>query len=184
MSDITETRFQFEQFPTLHSDRLLFTPIDDTDAVDIFDIRINKQVIEYIDREPTKNIAAIKDFIQYVANGFAEQQFIFWGIRLASNRKLIGTICLWHFTDDKYEAEIGYELHPSYWANGYADESVKRIIQFSSQALQLKKLEAFTHRENKASCHLLLKNKFVMNPKRVDQGNLNNAIYELYLPRI
>lgn len=86
---------------------------------------------------------------------------------------------MWHFTDDKTEAEMGYELHPDKWGHGFADESVKRILEFGFEVLQLQKIEAFTHQSNESSKNLLAKNNFVLQPKRVDEGNKDNRIYIL-----
>lgn len=181
MSSSVDSGFQFDQFPEFKSARLSFKAINEKDADDLWGIRYNQEVIRYIDRKPTENREAITSFIQYVNQGFDEQQFIFWGVRLLSNEQLIGTICLWHFTDDKREAEIGYEFHPAYWGKGYANESISQIIQLSREELGLVKLEAFTHRKNASSCKVLNKNQFILHPTRVDEDNPDNAIYVLYL---
>jgi len=179
MSLSREQTFDFKDFPVLQSSRLLFRSLSVDNAEDIYELRLNEDVIKYIDRKPPKDIEAAKTFIDYVNTGFIKQKFIFWGIRLSSNDRLIGTASLWHFTDDKTEAEVGYELHPSHWGKGYAHEALKEITNFSREVLKLKKMEAFTHHENVASRHVLVKNKFVLNQNRVDEGNQNNVIYEL-----
>lgn len=171
--------FPFSDFPDLQSVRLDLKAISLEDASDIFDLRVNPAILQYIDRKQPEDIDAAKSFIKYVNDGFSNQELIFWGIRLRSTNQLIGTSSLWHFTDDKSEAEVGYELHPSYWGHGFASEALIEIIKFSFEILKLKKLEAFTHRDNIASRHLLIKNKFVLSPTRIDEGNQNNVIFEL-----
>jgi len=179
MSTSNNNPFKFQEFPKLQSARLHFTDISDVDAPDIFRLRYHKDVLKYIVRKPIRNVDDIMSFIDYVNEGYTKEEFIFWGIRLIPNQILIGTICLWHFADNKREAEVGYELHPSFWGRGYAQEALTTIIDFSFSVLKLKKLEAFTHKDNEKSRLLLERNKFVVNAMRKDEGNVNNLIYEL-----
>jgi len=179
MSISGDNSFPFSDFPDLQTVRLDLKSISPEDASDIFDLRVNPDILQYIDRKQPADIDAAKSFIKYVNNGFSNHELIFWGIRLKSNNQLIGTSSLWHFTDDKSEAEVGYELHPSHWGQGFANEALIEIINFSFEILKLKKLEAFTHRDNIASRQLLSKNKFVLIPSRIDEGHPNNVIYEL-----
>lgn len=170
-------KFPFTSFPVLQSERLSFNPISESDADRLLAIRSHESVMQYIKRTPIKDTVGMSDFIARIQRGFAEHKIIFWIIRQQSDDKIIGTMSLWHFTDDKTEAEVGYEFHPDYWGQGFADEAIKRILSFGFDVLELQKIEAFTHRDNEASKKLLLKNQFVLHPKRVDEGNGDNRIY-------
>lgn len=56
----------------------------------------------------------------------------------------------------KYQkAEIYYSLHPDYWGNGYATESVKTVLAFGFQQLQLHRIEAGVATANSASIKVL-----------------------------
>lgn len=147
MSTSKNDVFNFKEFPDFQSERLRLSSISEKDATDILSLRTNPKVAKYIDRKQTKDVDAAKEFINYVNNGFTEKKFIFWGIRLMSESPLIGTMSLWHFTDDRKEAEVGYELHPAYWGKGYANEALLKVIEFSFHILKLRKIEAFTHHE-------------------------------------
>lgn len=169
--------FPFDSFPEMESERLRFSQISKSDAESLLALRSNKDVVRYIKRSLASNLKEIQEFIAYIQKGFSDDQFIFWTVRKKESSEIIGTISLWHFTDDKTEAEIGYELHPNHWGQGFADESVKHILAFGFEELALSKIEAFTHWDNQASKKLLVNNCFVLQPQRVDTTNEDNRIF-------
>ena len=177
MTQSYNIKFPFDSFPVLQSERLSFHQIVESDAESLLSIRSHELVVKYIKRAAVNDMPAMSDFIARIQSGFAEHQIIFWVIRHLTDDQIIGTMSLWHFTDDKTEGEVGYEFHPDYWGQGFADEALKRILNFGFDVLHLQKIEAFTHRHNEASKKLLLKNQFVLHPKRVDEGNEDNTIY-------
>jgi len=58
------------------------------------------------------------------------------------------TICLWNFSSKKNVAELGYELDPALQGEGIMSEALKKIIEFGFQEIELKKIEAYTHKNN------------------------------------
>ena len=59
------------------------------------------------------------------------------------------------------------------------NEGLNKVIDFGFSVLNLKTIEAFTHRKNEASKTLLIKNNFALEPDRKDDGFPNNTIYTL-----
>ncbi len=51
--------------------------------------------------------------------------------------------------------EIHYSIVPDFWGNGFATESVKRIIQFGFETLHLNRIEANSATENIRSIKVL-----------------------------
>ena len=92
---------------------------------------------------------------------------------------LVGTICLWNFSDDKKTAETGYELMPSYQGKGIMDEALGEMINYAFGKLKLHAIDAFTHRENKASAKLLEKQGFNLIVERKDEEVPDNIIFQL-----
>ena len=62
------------------------------------------------------------------------------GIVLKETNTLIGTIGLNNLQLWSKRSEIGYDLHPRYWGNGYASEAAREIIHYGFQDLGLFKL--------------------------------------------
>ena len=84
--------------------------------------------------------------------------------------KLIGTICLFDFSDDNLKAEIGYELLPEFQGKGIMQEATSKVIDFGIQCIGLNLIKAITHSENQSSTRLLEKFNFKKNSS--SEGNL------------
>jgi ribosomal-protein-alanine N-acetyltransferase len=92
---------------------------------------------------------------------------------------MIGSICLWNFSKDKKIAEIGYDLSPQYQGKAIMDESLKGVLRFGFDELNLDSIEAYTNRLNESSKNLLVKNGFKRVWEKKDEDNLDNIIYEI-----
>jgi ribosomal-protein-alanine N-acetyltransferase len=58
-------------------------------------------------------------------------------------------------------------------------EAFEEVLNFGFKNLELKTIEAFTHKNNTASIALLEKLKFVLHPDRRDEGFENNRSYRI-----
>ena len=56
---------------------------------------------------------------------------------------------------DRRRAEIGFELTPDHWRQGYMREAVNTVLRFGFQTLRLHKVEALVTAPNAASRGLL-----------------------------
>jgi len=120
-------------------------------------------------------------FIFKINNGIKNNQWIYWAITLKDNSDLIGTICLWNFSNGNTVADIGYELHPDFQGKGYMSEALKIVLKYASETLSLTKIEAHTHPENIASKNLLLNNDFLLNQKIMEKKFSYLSIFERLL---
>ena len=165
--------------PVLKTERLLLRQLKTTDDKAIFKIRSNEIVYKYIAKTTQINIKEAQAFIAKTNKGIANEEFLYWAIVLKISQELVGTICLWNFSKDKLIAEVGYELLPDYHKKGVMNEALNKVIEFGFSVLNLKTIEAFTHKENEASKALLIQNGFNLDAKRTDKGFPNNIIYTL-----
>jgi len=173
------SKLNSNSFPNLTTKRLLLRQLVATDDQSIFKIRSNDIVYKYLEKETQKDISEAQAFIKKINKGIANRECMYWAIILKESQGLIGTICLWNFSKDQLVAEIGYELHPDYHKRGLMNEALNKVVDFGFTVLNLKTLEAFTHKNNEASKTLLIKNKFLLDAKRTDKGFPNNIIYTL-----
>jgi len=90
---------------------------------------------------------------------------------------MIGSICLWNFSKDRYTGELGYDLHPDHHGLGIMSESIKGILRYAKDELHLSRMVAYTQRNNIASCKLLEKNGFSIVKDMRDPENDLNIIY-------
>jgi ribosomal-protein-alanine N-acetyltransferase len=155
-------QLNFNPFPELTTDRLLLRRITVGDAPELFFLRSNEQVLEFIDKEPAMNEDEVKAFIEIVNLDIDANQGIIWGIALKENTSvLIGNICFWHLQPQHYRAEIGYALHPAYWRKGIMKEAVWSVLDFGFNQMKLHSIEARISAGNTASAAILESTGFV-----------------------
>lgn len=131
-----------------------------SDDKEIFALRSDGTVNKYLDRKPSKSIDDAKNFIETINENIQCNDSIYWAITLNGTNKIIGTICLFDFSDDNLKAEIGYELLPDFLGKGIMHEAASKVIEFGTQHIGLNIIEAHTHSENQRSTRLLEKLKF------------------------
>ena len=160
----------FKPFPVLKTERLTLRQLVSSDATEIFAIRSDDNVNKYLNRNPSKSIDDAKTFIQTINENIQRNDSIYWAITFSGADKLIGTICLFDFSDDNFKAEIGYELLPGFQRKGIMQEATSKVIDFGRQRIGLNSIEAYTHFENQSSTRLL--EKFNFKKHGVDGNNL------------
>src|SRR3982751_1592761 len=116
--------FSFTPFPVLTTTRLLLRRLSIDDAPEIFALRSDPIVNKYLERIKARSIEDAVDFIKKINFGIDADQSIYWAISFKGELGLIGTICLWNFSDEENKAEIGYELLPSYHGKGIMHEAL------------------------------------------------------------
>ena len=159
----------FNPFPVLKTERLTLRQLASSDANEIFALRSNDNVNKYLNRKPAKSIDDAKTFIETINKNIQRNDSIYWAITLTGTNKLIGTICLFDFSDDNLKAEIGYELLPDFQGKGIMQEAASKVIDFGIRHIGLNSIEAYTHSENQNSTKLLEKFNFKKNG--VSEGN-------------
>lgn len=94
--------------------------------------------------------------IALFTNRFKDKSGIRWGISLKGSFNIIGTIGFNNFTR-KHRANIGYDLLPQYWNQGYATEALKAVINFGFNQFEINRIEAEVMQGNIASERVLQK---------------------------
>jgi RimJ/RimL family protein N-acetyltransferase len=74
---------------------------------------------------------------------------------LQTTHLLIGACGIRMATAHAPEAELGYELHPAYWGQGYATEAARAMLAFGFRTLHLQRVWAQCLAENHASARVL-----------------------------
>jgi RimJ/RimL family protein N-acetyltransferase len=58
---------------------------------------------------------------------------------------------------EPHEANIGYELSPAHWGQGYATEAARAMVNFGFTELHVHRIEAWSIADNVGSAHVLEK---------------------------
>jgi ribosomal-protein-alanine N-acetyltransferase len=80
-----------------------------------------------------------------------------WALVLASNHKLIGNAGIRKRSLKTYQADMGYEIDPREWHNGYATEAARAILKFGFEQLHLHRIWAQAIAANVNSIRVLEK---------------------------
>ncbi|MGI9530814.1 GNAT family N-acetyltransferase [Lutimonas sp.] len=171
--------FPFQSFPELKTPRLLLRDLSEEDYQMMFFLRSDTTVNAYIKREGAKKLEDAIDFMNMVQHGYEKGDNINWAISKKEDQKMIGSICLWNFSEDLKTAEVGYSLHPEYQQQGIMNEAMKAIITFGFTVLNFDRLVAYTHHANLSSLQLLKKNGFILQEEITDPGDENNIVLAL-----
>jgi ribosomal-protein-alanine N-acetyltransferase len=164
----------FTPFPNLTTERLNLRQVKIQDDSEVFALRSDKRVNEFLDRLTPVTIDDARKFIEKINDQISKNEVIYWGITLRNDNKLVGTICYWNISKESCRADIGYELHPDFQGKGIMQEAIIRIIDYGFETIKLKVIEADLDADNFKSINLLEKNGFVYN-RRLE----NTVVYSL-----
>ena len=168
----------FSTFPILETERLVLRNLEPSDEREIFILRNDVRVNQFIDRPRATSAADATAFIHKIILGIAENKSLYWAITEKHSDRLIGTICIWNVDAVNDKAETGYELIPAFQGKGIMKEALAKVIEYVFETMRLKSLDAYVHPENKSSIALLEKFNFKkMAPPPDHKGN--EIIYSL-----
>lgn len=143
----------------LYTDRLCLRPLRDEDAPQIFALRSDANVNQYLDRTPCKTLEDAKVFISGIRERTKDSSLYYWAVCMQD--ECIGAVCLFDFSEEEQSIEIGFELLPKFHGNGYMQEATAKVIYFIFEKLMLKKIHALVHPDNINSIKLLQKLNFI-----------------------
>lgn len=177
-------QLNFNPFPELSTERLLLREISSADVQEVFQLRSNKNVMQFIDRPLAQSMDDAMTLIKKIADGHEKNENITWAITLQNLPKLIGTIGFWRIDKENYRAEIGYLLHPEEQGKGLMQEAITAVLKYGFATMKLHSVEANVNPANNASIKLLEKNNFTKEAHFkenyfYDGRFLDSAIYSL-----
>ena len=150
----------FNPFPILSTEMLTLRQLSINDDKEIFTLRSDSEINKYLDRKLSENMEDARNFINKVNENIDKNDALYWGITLRDKNILIGTICLYGFSDENDNCEIGYELLTGFQGQGIMMEAVEKVIDYAFNTIKVKKIDAFFHRDNQRSISLLEKFSF------------------------
>jgi len=177
----------FEPFPFLSTERLNLRRISDEDENEIFFLRSDKEMMQFLDRDPVKSIEEAGQWIQMINEGVDKNESIAWAIALKTDPRLIGTISFWNIQKEHYRSEIGYALHTRFQGRGLMQEAMTAVLDYGFNTMELHSVEANVNPGNTRSIQLLEKNDFLREAYHRENYYYNgrfldSAIYSLINP--
>ena len=151
----------FDPFPILMTERLTLRHVDENDVNEIFFLRSDKKVLQFLDRKPAESAEDAMDFIKKINNLEKNNEAVNWAITITGDHTLLGTICFWNINKEHYRSEIGYVLHPDFQGKGFMQEAMTVVLKYGFETMKLHSVEANVNPDNVPSIRLLERNHFL-----------------------
>lgn len=147
----------FSRFPELETKRLVLRRFAVTDAMAYYELRSNEEAMQYMDRPLSKSKEEALEAIKKTHQNFRKKKGIWWALADKRNNKFMGYIGFKEIDKKNKSAEIGYVLHPDYWASSWMTEAVEAVLKFVFEELNLHRVIGNINPANEASRGLLKK---------------------------
>ena len=174
----------FNLFPVIETKNLLLRRMTHEDKNDIFQMRKDPRMHEYMDSKPDESVEETEVYIDRMVNGIAANKWIIWAIEHKVSKKVIGSISIWNIDKEKGVAELAYGIIPDYQGKGLMKEALLSAVGYGFNVMKLKSLDAYTEEKNIRSIKLLDSCKFKVVDKVDDQGYCNDRIYHMVVYRL
>lgn len=152
--------FEFAQFPTLETERLILREISEDDTEAILSIFGDPEVVQYMREaeQPLTRYEDAREIVDWAGNIFVRKTGIRWAITLkGGDTRLIGTCGFHAWNAQNCHADVGYELSRQHWRQGIVFEAMQRVLRFCFVEVDMHRIGADVTAGNEASARLLLK---------------------------
>jgi len=141
------------EFPVLESNRLVLKKLTHNYIDEVYNHFSDEQVNKYVDFESAQSLEDAKEIIDWGLNLFQNNNGILWGIFKKDKEVFLGQINYVLKADDNFNrnihrAEIGFDLTPVFWGNGYMSEAIKVCNTFIFDEMNINRIEAIVHSLN------------------------------------
>lgn len=171
------------KFPLLSTNRLILRQFRPSDAPAVYEIFSQEIVTRYLNLETMDSITQAEKVIKIRMEAFERGAGIRWGITLKRmGDGLIGSCGYYNLDEMHCTAEIGYDLHPTFWRQGIMTEALSAVIAYGfgeDFKFWLNRIQALTYVEHAASAGLLLKLGFQEEGIRRESGYWKGAFHDL-----
>ena len=132
----------FTPFPTLQTERLTLRKVNKSDAENIFEIRSDEAYSKFTGVKRYETVKEAEVYVTKIEGMIDRNEVILWSIDMKGTNEYVGGISLWNISDDKTQAEIGYDLLPKYRGNGYIQEAINAVSNYAFEVMKLHKIVA------------------------------------------
>lgn len=141
--------------PLLQTPRLRLRTITRSDIDAIYRLHADPRAMRYWSFPAWTDPQQALDWFEQRRHHAEREESWPWGLSLIDADELIGIVTLFAVNRMQRRAEVGYQLHPSYWGRGYAQEALRAALAYGFDALELNRVEADIDPRNQASCRLV-----------------------------
>ena len=146
-------------FPVLHTSRLSLVELQPQHAPAFFRLMTDVRVTEFYFVHDFEKEEDLRPVIGFFETQFEAGKGIRWGITLQGSEDIIGTIGYRNIIPG-HKGTVLFALMPEYHNKGYITEALTAIVQFGTERLGLRRIEAEVRPGNIASKVVLKKAGF------------------------
>ena len=148
-------------FRELETCRLKLINISLEDREFIYQLFSDDTVNRYLfDAEPVIDISEADEIIKFYLQPEPREQHR-WVLNRKADGVKLGT-CGFHCWDKARRCcDIGYDLLPEHWGNGYMNEAIQAILEFAKTEMEIRHIQACIYPDNQASIRLANKHGFL-----------------------
>lgn len=174
----------FRPFPNIQSKKLILRRMNYNDINDLFEMRKDPRLNEYVDTKLEESTYETKAYIDKMNKGIDDNKWIVWAIEHKESKKVIGTICIWDINMEQESGELGYGIISDYQGQGLMKEALLSTVEYGFNVMKLKTLYAYTEENNAKSNYLLKRCNFSEINRVDDEGYFNDRIYHMIVYRL
>lgn len=140
------------------TDRLCLREVTEIDYDFFAELETNEACLKYeSDSVPTKDCID-KKFSETLADmgKIPRDRYRLMITKLSTNEP-VGKIVFWKIDDSIKEWEIGWDVHPKHWGNGYAPEAARELLKFAFNELGVHRVQALCNDQNSNSEKVMIK---------------------------
>jgi len=160
MTKKTKEVMGVHEFCEIRTDRLLLRQLKQEDALDIFEMRSNAEMILYTDSKLDETVEDTRKYLEGMNEGIAEGKWLIWAMEHKEKGEVIGTVSVWNYDWEGSKAELGFGVNPRFAHQGYMKEALIAVITFAFETMKFRTLEAYTEKGNLNSKRLLSSSSF------------------------
>jgi [ribosomal protein S5]-alanine N-acetyltransferase len=145
----------------IETERLIMRELELSDALGLFELDSNPEVLKYIGVDAVKTIEESESVVRMLQQQYAENGIGRWAVIEKSTGEFMGWSGLKLYREPINNQtniyELGYRFIPRYWGRGFATESARAWVDFAFEELKIDKLFAVTDLEHDSSKNVLHK---------------------------
>jgi ribosomal-protein-alanine N-acetyltransferase len=144
----------------IETERLILRDYEKEDIDSFYKLKSCNEVWIYSTCEPLVNKSQAQELLNKVISNRKSGNLDFMALFRKDDMCFIGEAGIIGSRPRANRCELGYNLLPDYWGNGYAAEIVKGIIKYAYEENEYERIEALVLEVNNASCRVLEKSGF------------------------
>ena len=166
--------------PRIEAKRVCLRRLVESDIDSLFEIFSDEQVMRYWSGPPLTDRQAARTLFEEIEFATSLGSMKKWGIATLDNDTVIGTATLFHLELSNERAEIGYAQNRKMWGQGFMNEALQALLDYSFNQLKLRRLEADVDPRNLASIRTLERLGFQREGFLRERWHVNGEIQDAY----